>query len=182
MIETSIARRYARALFELGKEEGKVGEFFAGLEALNLLFKSHADLLEVIANRFLDLPSRLTSIDQISERMGLAIEVKNFTKLLIRKGRVRLMDAIVAAYKRLLFALENREEATIVTARPLPSGVSEKIRSVLEQMTRKKIVTRMEIKPEVLGGMAVRIGGEIFDGTVRGDLDRMSERMKDAIV
>lgn len=182
MIETSIARRYARALFELGRETEKVSIFFSDLEALNLLFKSHGDLLDVVANRFLDLQSRLATIDQIAERMGLATEVRNFTKLLIRKGRVRLMDAIVTAYKRLLFALENKEEATIVTSRPLPAGVSEEIRSVLEKLTRKIIVTRTEVRPEVLGGMAVRIGGEIYDGTVKGDLDRMSEKMRDAIV
>lgn len=182
MIESSIARRYARALFELGRETGKVGEFFSDIEALNGIFKSHGDLLEVVANRYLDLSSRLTTIDQIAGKMGIADEVKNFTKLLIRKGRLRLMDSIVTAYKRLLFALENKEEATIVTARPLADGVSEKIRSVLEQITQKKIVTRTEVRPEVLGGVAVKIGGEIFDGTVKGDLDRMSERMKDAIV
>lgn len=182
MIESSIARRYARALFELGRETGRVVEFFTDVEALNGIFKSHADLLEVTANRYLDLQSRLLTIDQIAGKMGLADEVRNFTKLLIRKGRVRLMDSIVAAYKRFLFVLENKEEATIVTARPLADDVSEKIRSVLEQITQKKIVTRTEVRPEVLGGMAVRIGGEIFDGTVKGDLDRISEQMKDAIV
>ena len=182
MIETSIARRYARALFELGREKGKVAEFFSDLEALNLLCHSHGDFLEVISNRFLDLKSRLASIDQIADRMGVALEVKNFAKILVRKGRVRLIDLIVTAYKRLLFDLENREEATILTARPLASGVADKIRSVLEQMTRKTIVTHTEVKPDVLGGVSVRIGGEIYDGTIRGSLDRMVKKMKEATV
>ena len=177
MIEASIARRYARALIELAREEGKIEAYALLLQNFQALCRENALLLDTLTNRFFDLAARLRIVDRLAQKLDLALSVKNFIKLLIKKGRIGLFGDIVLEYQREVYLFQNKVVATIVSARDLPDSITREIQSILAKKTGKDVVVEKEVKPNVLGGVCVRMGGEVYDGTVKAALDCLTEKM-----
>lgn len=178
MIESSIARRYAKALFEIGREKGKAELFLDQISSLHQLCQEHPFLQDTLANRFMDLKARLNIIDDLGAKMGLDEMVVNFLKILIQKGRIRLMPFVFKNYRTLMYSYQNKIEAVISTAKPLEEKIYKELSQALQEITGKTVVTTKELRPEVLGGISVRIGGEVFDGTVKAQLEKMSLAMR----
>lgn len=174
MIEAQIARRYAKALFKLA-EETKVPflKYLEELEGLEKLFADNKELYEALANRYVDLKARKAIIEDIASQLSLTTELKNFLKLLVDKGRVDVFEFIVDSYKDFAFEAEGKIEATVTSARELKDELYHQVSQVIADMTGKKVELQKEIKPEVIGGIALRFAGEIFDGTVKSRLDRL---------
>lgn len=178
MIETSIARRYAKALLDIAAESDQTNLFLSELDFFHNLCLKHPSLMDVLSNRFMDLTARMNIVDELSGKLKLNPMIKNFLKLLIKKGRAELLGLIVKTYQKLVYELEGKLEAVITSAKPLDDLHYEEIQKILSKITGKKIITQKEIKPEVLGGMSVRIGGEVYDGTIRASLDKISDEMR----
>ncbi|MBI2341015.1 MAG: ATP synthase F1 subunit delta [Deltaproteobacteria bacterium] len=177
MIESSIARRYSRALVELAREEDKLEAYGGQLKDFYALCAEVPPLLDTLTNRFFDITARLKIVDRLAEKLNLALPVKNFVKLLIKKGRIGLLAEISAEYQRALHELQNRAVATVVSAKELSDSVVSEIRTILAKKTGLEVVMEKEVKPSVLGGVCVRIGGVVYDGTVRAELNRLTEKM-----
>ena len=176
MIEASIARRYARALIELAREEGKIEAYALLLQNFQALCRENALLLDTLTNRFFDLAARLRIVDRLAQKLDLALSVKNFIKLLIKKGRIGLFGDIVLEYQREVYLFQNKVVATIVSARDLPDSITREIQSILAKKTGKDVVVEKEVKPNVLGGVCVRMGGEVYDGTVKAAPDCLTQK------
>lgn len=177
MIEASIARRYARALIELAREEKSLEACDAQLQEFQALAGENPLLLDTLTNRFFDLSSRIRIVDRLEKKLNLSPSVGNFIKLLIKKGRIGCFKEIVSAYRREVYLLQNKGVATVVSAKGLSPAVYDEIGRILSRKTGKEVVVEREVKPEVLGGVCVRMGGEVYDGTVKAALDSLTEKM-----
>lgn len=177
MIESSIARRYAKALVEIGKETGEMSRYLEDLEGFRGVCQQHQELFDALTNRFIDLGARLTLVDVLCQKLGFQLMTGHFLKVLIHKSRMELLDFIVNAYRRYVYDHENKLEAVITTARPLADADYLEIAEILHHLTGKKIVAEKQVKPEVLGGVSVRMGGEVFDGTVKTRLAALTAAM-----
>ncbi len=173
MIQTTIARRYAKALFDLAKEEGKTDQFRDLLKQLSDLFVRDQSLKFILANRYFDLTARMNVMKQIAAKMEFGETLTNFMRLLIQKGRMDFFNFILAAYQQLVYEDESKVEAVVVSARPLSDGAYQKIEDTMSRMTGKTVVSTRKIEPGVVGGISVRVAGKIYDGTIRSELDRM---------
>lgn len=178
MIESSIARRYAKALLDIASESGQTSLFLSELDSFHNLCLKHPSLMDVLSNRFMDLTARMNIVDELAGRLKLNPMIRNFLKLLIKKGRAGFLDFIVKAYQKLVYELEGKLEAVITSAKPLNDLHYKEIQKILSKITGKKIIAQKDIKPEVLGGLAIRIGGEVYDGTIRASLNKIGEEMR----
>ena len=179
MIEASIARRYAKALVEIAHELGQLEPFRLQVEDFEEVLKTSDDLRDILSNRFVDVANRLAVVDTLAAKEGYAKEVTNFLKLLIKKGRMDLYPLIAEAFQKFAFDLEGKVEATVASVSPLGDSTYAELNKILSQKTGKKVLTRKEIKPEVLGGLRILLGNDVYDGTVQHSLDAMTQKMKD---
>ena len=182
MSESTIARRYAKALIEIAQDEGKVEPYRLELENFNQAALGSPELLKILANRFLPVSERMGIINELSQKLSLSVTVIHFLKFLMQKGRMDLFHFVTAAYRRFAFALQNREEALVTTAAALPDSTYEEIKKTLEATTRKTMVLNREIDPAVIAGICIRVGNEIYDGTVKTELDKLSLNMSKGVI
>jgi F-type H+-transporting ATPase subunit delta len=101
----------------------------------------------------------------------------SFLNLLVDKRRITLLPEIQREFDRLALQVQNIARATAVTAVPLNPAEIKSLTKSLEERTGKTIELVTEVDPAVLGGVLVRIGDNVIDGTVKGNLDRLRARL-----
>ena len=176
MHEESVARRYAAALFALAEKNGTVDQ--TGVEMKTVVDKVHD-------TRFFDailhqpLLSEQRKKDALLAAFGntLSPVTLGFLNLLADKRRIDMLSDIEDEFARLVREKQHIEIAQAVSAVALtPAEVAALTRS-LEARTGKKISLTARVDPDVIGGVLVKIGDTVFDGTVRGNLERLREQM-----
>lgn len=177
MIEASIARRYAKALVHLGKASNSLQLYLDELDQFDKTLSGHEGLRVTLSNRFLDLKARLRVVDELSTKMGLSAEVCRFIKLLIKKGRMELFPLVVKAYRKFAFELQKKKEATVASAFPLDEGAYDEIKKIFSERTGGEVLIRREINPNLLGGLRVSLGNDVYDGTLKAHLDALNDKM-----
>lgn len=172
MIEGSLSRRYAKALFQLAVEAGReeevgqeVGRFAAAY--------SGTPLIRVIGNRGLAARSRKTVVIRVAQALELSSLTTRFLSLLMDRDRMVFVPSIAARYRRLLDEAKGRVEARIVGAGPLDSEMIGQLRAALERISGKKVLLREESEPGLIGGVLIELEGKIYDGSVRSQLEKM---------
>jgi F-type H+-transporting ATPase subunit delta len=172
-VSQAAARVYAKALFDIGIENGTVGEIYDDLHAVyNALNGLDADL-----RTFFNLPQfRREDKRRI---VNLAFEGKvgrpvlGLLNVLVEKRREALLDNIVEEFDRYRDQHEGRIRARVVTARKLDDELLQALRSAIEQRTNKSVDLTEQVDPEVLGGLRVNVGDRVLDGTLRRSLQDM---------
>lgn len=179
MIEHNIAKRYARALLSVALDGSRdnADKYGDELATFGEACRSHAALLDTLSNRYFDMFARERIVDALAAKMGLAVPVKNFIKLLIHKGRIGLFPTIVTAYRVLAHEVMGREIMTVVSATPLPEAQYGELSETFAKITGKKMVVERKTVPEVLGGVRVHIHDTVYDYTVQNQIEQMKHRM-----
>ncbi|MBI2357374.1 MAG: ATP synthase F1 subunit delta [Deltaproteobacteria bacterium] len=177
MIEGSLGRRYAKALFQLAVEAGREEEVGEEVGRFVVAY-SGSPLNRVIGNRSLPARSRKTVAIQVAQALELSALTTRFLSLLIDRDRMALLPSIAARYRRLLDEAKGRVEARLVGARPVDPELLEKLRAVLEKITSKKVILREESDTGLIGGVLVELEGRIYDGSVRTELEKMKARIE----
>lgn len=173
-----LSRRYARAIFDIARRRGDAVALQDQLDAVAGAAEVCPDLPMVLANNEISLLRRERLIDALAERLALAPITGNFLKVLVAKRRVPLLAGIVAAYRQLVADMEGIVAAEVTTSLPMTDERDmQAIASAVSQLTRRKAVVSMRVDPALVGGMVVRVGDEIYDGSVRTELKRMREQL-----
>ena len=172
-ISEAAARVYAKALFEIGLEEGGVAAISADLHAVQDALNGLDEDLRV----FFNLPQLRR--DDKRHIINLAFEGKvgrpvlGFLNILVQKRRELLFDKVVEEFDYSLDRYEGRVQVGVTTARKLDVDLADALRSALERRTQKNVVLHERIDPEVIGGLRISIGDEVLDGTLRRGLQDM---------
>jgi F-type H+-transporting ATPase subunit delta len=182
MQDGTIGRRYARAL-ALALGEGDLGAFQKVEEEMSALAElleqrgGSGDFRQAMRNPSFSPEVRQRILHDIAEAHGFHVVTRQMLRLLVDKGRVLYLGAIARAFRAEVDERTGRVRAHIVSARVLEDAAVKQIVAALEKRTGKKVLPELEVEPEVLGGVAARIGGQVFDNTVRAQLDRMKSAM-----
>lgn len=182
MSESSIARRYAKALIEIAQDEGKLEPYRLELENFSAAARVSPELIKILANRFLPVGSRMGVIDELAKKLSLSTTVIHFLKFLVHKGRMDLFKFIAESYRRQAYLIQNKEEAYVTTAVALSEASTDEIKKILEKVTKKSMILHKDIDPAVLAGVRVRVGNDVYDGTARTELDKLSLKMNHGII
>lgn len=176
MIQQALARRYADALFHLAREHGRLDEVAADLRLLAGFLKQEPDLKELLGHQRISIRRKK---EIVRELWGNRVSrlVMGFLELLIDKRRERYLEAISEAYFALLRAERNIAVAEVKTAFPLDQELEARLCLALERITGKKIELRVDTRPELIGGLVVKVGDRIFDGTVTKRLELLGARL-----
>jgi F-type H+-transporting ATPase subunit delta len=117
-------------------------------------------------------------LDVSLEKSAFADDVQNFLRLLLDKIRIGGIEDVSAYYTRLTDEISNIIRAEIVTARPLKGDVMDKLDVVLSKITSKTVKAKVEEDESLIGGLVVKIGDLVLDGSVRAQLEGLKESLK----
>lgn len=177
MLKGSIPRRYARALILIAKEENKIKETGDELMRFKSLIEERKDLWNSLQSPLFTRDMRERVIFELSKHMGISEIVCNFLRLLNEKGRLEYLYQIIQFYLEMLDEALGRINAVLETARELSPDEEERLVSVLERRTGKKVVLEKRLNPDLISGVVIKIGGWLFDGSLRTQLNRIKEEL-----
>lgn len=178
MIGSRISRRYAKALLSLGQEDGHYAEYGQNLNEFSSFCSSNGEFFQVVSNQIFSLEDRKKILEVALGKSGLSDVVKNFLRLLLDKNRIGVISEIAAHYSRLTDGLLNITRADIITARPLKTEALERLKRVLKELTSKDIKSEVKEDRSLIGGLIVKIGDLVLDGSVRAQLEGLRESFK----
>jgi len=179
MQDGTIGRRYARALaLSLGDDasDAALRQVASELSALAELMQQrtgNTDFRQVLLNPSFPTEARLAILEAIGKDNKFADSTNRLLHLLVVKGRVQYLPQIASAFAAEVDERSGRVRAHITSARVLDDKQVEAIVNTLEKRTGKKVIPELEVEPEIIGGVSARVGGVVFDNSVKSQLDRM---------
>jgi F-type H+-transporting ATPase subunit delta len=177
MLNKKIARRYAKALIEIGKEEDKLEQFKGELKAFSKLLKEFPELNACLTSPIYSTEELRGIVSFLNKKLNLSDTILNFLYLLIDKRRAIYFEEIIASYEDFINEIFGYVKAKIITPKPLPKKNYEKIKEVLERVTEKKILLEAKTDPQIIGGVIAEVGDKVFDGSIRNQLQKMREKL-----
>jgi F-type H+-transporting ATPase subunit delta len=172
----SVANTYARAFADVVfSAHLDAGRAIGGLRQLAALYDESVELRRVWENPAVPADQKRKLLDAIVQRDGIDRPVRNLIAVLIDHRRLHFLGRIVEQLEKELNARLGFAEAQISSARELQDAEKRTLESQIEKTTGKKVRATYGLDPSLLGGAVVRIGSTIYDGSVKGQLDRMKE-------
>lgn len=172
MIQTAIARRYAKALFEL-QEPPDIGLTADTLRLLAEAFATSREFRALLLSPVFTREQKAAVVTQLAARAGCPSITGRFLTHVVRKNRIAQIREMSEEFGKFADQVSNRKVVEVSAARPLSDEQKAAIRAKLEQVTHSQIDLAVHVDPAVLGGLEIRIGSTVYDGTVRGQLARL---------
>jgi len=172
----SVANTYARAFADvvLGAHLN-ADRSIAELRTIAQLLDESSDLRRVWENPAVPAEQKRRVLDVIAERDGISKQVRNLVAVLIDHRRIHFLEPIIAQLEKELDARLGFAEADITSARPLGDAEKREFEAQVGKLTGKKVRARYGQDASLLGGAVVRVGSTIYDGSVKGQLERLRE-------
>jgi F-type H+-transporting ATPase subunit delta len=178
LIGSKVTKRYAKALMGLGREDGRYEQYGKELQEFSQFCRDYQEFGYVIGNQVFSLEDRKKILNVILGRSGFSDLMRNFLNLLLDKDRIGAIDQITTHYERLTDEISNIARAEVTTPSALGTAAQDKLKKALGDLTKKEI--RMEIREDksLIGGVLVKIGDMVLDGTVKAQLQGLKESLK----
>lgn len=172
-----LAKRYARALLELAREESALQAFGEELSRLVTVFEEPR-LRPLVHSPAMDAAARLRTAKAIAGALGLSRTLANLVALLAERGRLAILPEVARWYDAFLDDELGRARVTIRSATPLSTPERNELVELARRLTgRREILTTAEVDAELLGGVVLDVGGTVYDGSVRTQLERLTKEM-----
>lgn len=136
-----------------------------------------AELREVFLNPAVPAAQKVAVLDKLNTRMGLQRELRNLIAVLINHDRIGAVHEIAAAWRAEMQERMGIRQAEIVTARELNEGERAELVAGVGKLAGSRVEPTFKLDPAIIGGTVVRIGSTVWDGSVRGRLERLKEAL-----
>ena len=173
------AARYARALADVVLDAKlNTAEVEQQLDDFAATFAGSKDLKELLLNPSISAQKRVAILDKINGRVGCGPQVRNFLAVLIRHERLGALAEILEEYREEMNRRLSISNAEVVTARPLEDRERAELEGQVSVLAgHNKVNATFREDKSLIGGAIVQIGSTIYDGSVRGRLERLKERL-----
>jgi F-type H+-transporting ATPase subunit delta len=172
------ASRYARAftdvIFETKLDaksvQRQLGDFAAA-------WHESRDLREFFLDPSFPLDQKIAFLDKLNAKLKMAKETRNFIAVLIRNDRIVGLDDVLKEFRREINQRLGISEAKVISARKLDVEERKELEKQIAELTGGTIEALFEEDSTLLGGAVVQVGSTVYDGSVRGRLDRLREEL-----
>lgn len=173
MIGSGIAKRYAKAFFNIAREGDNYEKYYSELKSFSSVLEENENLKEFLANPIFDQSDKKAVIEEVLKSFDISNMTANFLKLLVDKRRIDILPDIEICYREIIDGTLKKVRAEIKTAFPLSTALSESIKNKLEELTGKAVDVTIEDDSTLLGGVVVRIGDTVYDGSIKTQLNNI---------
>jgi F-type H+-transporting ATPase subunit delta len=172
----SVASTYARAFADVVLSARlDVNQAVGGLREISRLLAESSDLRRVWENPAVPAEQKRRLLDAIVRQEGIERHVRNLIAVLIDHRRIQFLERITQQLEKELDSRMGFAEAQITSARELGDAEKQALKSQIEKATDKKVRAQFGLDASLLGGAVVRVGSTIYDGSVKGQLEKIRE-------
>lgn len=174
----SYASRYAQAFADVVFEahlnardaRRQLGDFDAA-------WKESRELREFFVDPSFPVEQKVALLDKLNEKLGMAQETRNLIAVMIRHNRMAGFEEVVAGFGREINRRLGIHEAKVTSARSLDDAERRELEQQIVRLTGGQVEAQYDVDPSLLGGVVVQTGSTVYDGSVRGRLDRLREEL-----
>lgn len=178
MIGGSLARRYARALLDIGQEEKQLRKILVEVESFSELLSGTPEVHDMLFAAHVNRRDKAAWLEGAVTKLGFLPTTKNFLLLLVDKDRMDVLPQILVELRRMVEELEGIERVEVTAPAALSSAQRDQLCTAIAAKTGKKIELEEKIDPAVLGGMVVKVGSTVYDGSVRTQIHQIRENLQ----
>ena len=177
----AVASRYARALVDVvlaptsRHEPDRVREDLASFERA---LADSPELTNALASPAITKPRKRAVIERLGQSLGVSGVAKNFLFVLIDHRRMADLSGIIAAFEKMVDERLGVMQVDVTSAQALKQQQQDDLIRQLETMTGKKIALNIQTDSDLVGGLVVRLGSTVFDGSVRGQLEALGRELR----
>jgi F-type H+-transporting ATPase subunit delta len=164
--DTTIARNYAGALFALAEKHDHVARFGDLMAGLAMAIETDDRVRVTIESPQVPKPMKLRILERALAEHAPA-EFIRFLAAVVKRGRQYLLSAIASEYQLMADGKLGRLHVGVTLAREPDEALQEAVRRTLSEVTGKEIIARFRSDPAILGGLIMRVGDRILDGSLR---------------
>ena len=178
MSQRTSATRYAKALFDVAlTENAELAKISTDLSEITEILTENTELRLAMERASVPDAARIAIIEQVADKLGVVTVVKKLLVVLTRGRRLNLLPDLSAVFRERLLAHQNIVRADVTSAAPLSPEKTKALAEHLGQVTGKKVELSTSVDPTLLGGVVARIGGTVYDGSVRTQLQRLRQEL-----
>jgi F-type H+-transporting ATPase subunit delta len=172
-----LARRYAKAIFDIGSQQGGLDKMGADIRTLAHAMHDSAELQSALGNPAIRKADRRKIIDALLQRIGVVTVTRNSIYLLLDGERLGSLPAISRELDAMIEAKAGRVAAEVVSAKQLDPAQLSQITATLEKLSGKKVSVSSRQDPELLGGVVAKVGDTVYDGSLRTQLRNLRDEL-----
>lgn len=181
MADSSTATRYARALVEIAQEDGLLDAFSADVTRAAAVINDRSNgLLEALAHPGFSLEERMGVLEAVLGLLQLHPLVGTFLKVVLGKGRARLLPLILEAFHAQADTAAGRVRVKLTSASPLDAALRAEVRAAMQQATGRQVVLDERVNPALIAGLIAEVDGRVWDASLRARLDDLRQQLLSA--
>ncbi len=177
---STMAGRYAAALFELAGEADSIDAVKADLERFDAMIAENPDLNRLVRSPVFSVEEQLQALSAVLERAGIGGTAAKFLKLVTSNRRLFAARDMIKAYRKLAALYKGQATAEVTVAETLKDEHVEALRSALKAVSGKNVDLDIKVDPAIIGGLVVKLGSRMVDTSLRTKLNAIKYAMKEA--
>jgi F-type H+-transporting ATPase subunit delta len=178
--ESTVAERYAGALFNLAHESNSVESVESALDKFLGLLRDSADLRRFVLSPMFSNVEQEQGLSAILKSVGITGLARDFLLVLAKNRRLFATESVIKAYKSLCAKSRGEVEAEVISAVSLTQAQTQDLTDTLRQKLGKTPTLTAKVDPRLLGGLIVRVGSQMIDTSLRTKLKNLEKVMKEA--
>lgn len=180
MTDRTVAKRYAKALYDIGTEQGKSEIFAENLKDIAVLLNDNPEVGAMLLNQSIQTDDKKKAVNAL---LGdVEPMVKNFVNLVVDKNRADSLVAMCASYTELMEEQANVARAEIISAVPLSEEQVKKIEDKFSGIVGRTVKAEATVNPALIGGVQVRVGDTVYDGSLAGQIKKLNDSLKQTVL
>ncbi len=175
---SSLAGRYAVALYDLASDQKAVESVASDFAALKAMLAASPDMRRLVRSPALTPDQQIKGLSAVMQQAGLSGLLQQFVGVLARNRRLFALDAMADAYRAEVARRRGEIEAKVTVARPLTEAQDSALTDALKAAVGSKVQISKSVDPNLLGGVIVRVGSRMIDNSIRSKIDRLQLALK----
>ena len=176
----STSKSYARALYELAKENSELDKVEDGMNGMKTLLSDSSDFKEMILNPTVTIEEKNKVIIRMVDQYSFCQTLKKFLGFLIIKNRLFFLNQIINSFLDLVSSSKGELKAKLLSAKELSKSELEKIRSELSKDFQSPIKIDYKHVPDLIGGLVIQVGSIMVDTSIKTKLKKLEKNMLEA--
>jgi F-type H+-transporting ATPase subunit delta len=177
-MSATVARRYARAVFELAKDEGKLADVTKELGAVAEAYEASTELRALEFAPGLTDEDRIGVVSAIATKAGGSDLTVRTVGMLAERQRLAILPDLVAQLGEMADAELGVIRAQVTSAKPLSSDYRGRLKKKIEEATGRKVIVSYGEDESLIAGIVTQVGDRVVDGSLRGKLDDLAESLR----
>lgn len=178
--ESGVAGRYASALFELARDESKLDEVEAGVNAVAAMIDGSEDLQRMMRSAVISAEDQQKAIAAVMAKAGISGYVASFVELAAKNRRIFAVPDMLKAFSVILARHRGETNAVVTSAEPLSDAALAALKTTLKDAMKKDVRIESRVDPSIIGGLIVRAGSRQIDSSLKTKLNSLKIALKEA--